>query len=136
MVREIMRDTFFLQQKSIPATPLDKPIAMDLLDTLKAHADECVGMAANMIGVAKCIIVVNLGPVNMVMFNPKIVKQKGSYKTSEGCLSLDGQRDTVRYKKIEVEFQDMDFKKQKMTFTGFPAQIIQHEVDHLQGILI
>lgn len=136
MIREIMRDTFFLQQKSISATPLDKPIAMDLLDTLKAHADECVGMAANMIGVAKCIIVVNLGPVNMVMFNPKITKQKGPYKTTEGCLSLTGQRNTQRYKKIEVEFQDMDFKKQKMTFSGFPAQIIQHEIDHLQGILI
>ena len=136
MIRDIMRDTFFLQQKSIPATPLDKPIAMDLLDTLKAHADECVGMAANMIGAAKCIIVVNLGPVNMVMFNPKIVKQKGPYKTSEGCLSLVGQRDTTRFKKIEVEFQDMNFKKQKMNFSGFPAQIIQHEIDHLQGILI
>lgn len=136
MIREIMRDEFFLQQKSLPASPLDKPVALDLLDTLKAHRDECVGMAANMIGVAKCIIVVNLGLMDMVLFNPKITKQKGPYETSEGCLSLPGERKTVRYKEIEVEFQDMDFKKQKLPFTGFAAQIIQHEVDHLAGRLI
>lgn len=136
MIREIMRDPFFLQQKSLPASPLDKPVAIDLLDTLKAHRDECVGMAANMIGVAKCIIVVNLGLMDMVMFNPKITKQKGPYETSEGCLSLPGERKTVRYKEIEVEFQDMDFKKQKLQFAGFAAQIIQHEVDHLAGRLI
>lgn len=136
MIREIMRDEFFLQQKSLPASPLDKPVALDLLDTLKAHRDECVGMAANMIGVAKCIIVVNLGLMDMVLFNPKITKQKGPYETSEGCLSLPGERKTVRYKEIEVEFQDMDFKKQKLQFTGFAAQIIQHEVDHLAGRLI
>lgn len=136
MIREIMRDEFFLQQKSLPASPLDKPVALDLLDTLKAHRDECVGMAANMIGVAKCIIVVNLGLMDMVMFNPKITKQKGAYETSEGCLSLSGERKTVRYKEIEVEFQDMDFKNQTLKFTGFSAQIIQHEVDHLAGKLI
>lgn len=136
MIREIMHDEFFLQQKSLPATPLDKPVAIDLLDTLKAHRDECVGMAANMIGVAKCIIVVNLGLMDMVMFNPKITKQKGPYETSEGCLSLAGERKTTRYKEIEVEFQDMDFKDQTLKFTGFPAQIIQHEVDHLVGRLI
>ena len=136
MTREIMRDEFFLQQKSLPASPLDKPVAIDLLDTLKAHRDECVGMAANMIGVAKCIIVVNLGLMDMVMFNPKITKQKGAYETSEGCLSLSGERKTTRYKEIEVEFQDMDFKNQTLKFTGFPAQIIQHEVDHLAGKLI
>ncbi|WP_302610212.1 peptide deformylase [uncultured Mitsuokella sp.] len=136
MVRDIMHDTFFLQQKSIPATPFDKAVAMDLLDTLQAHADSCVGMAANMIGVAKCIIAVNVGPVNMVMFNPKIVKQKGPYTTKEGCLSLTGEREAQRYREIEVEFQDMDFRKKKMKFKAFPAQIIQHEVDHLQGILI
>ena len=136
MIREIMHDEFFLQQKSLPATLLDKPVAIDLLDTLKAHRDECVGMAANMIGVAKCIIVVNLGLMDMVMFNPKITKQKGPYETSEGCLSLSGERKTTRYKDIEVEFQDMDFKDQTLKFTGFPAQIIQHEVDHLAGILI
>ncbi|XOQ25115.1 MAG: Polypeptide deformylase [Mitsuokella multacida] len=136
MVRDIMHDTFFLQQKSIPATPFDKPVAMDLLDTLQAHADSCVGMAANMIGVAKCIIAVNVGPVNMVMFNPKIVKQKGPYTAKEGCLSLTGEREAQRYREIEVEFQDMDFRKKKMKFKAFPAQIIQHEVDHLQGILI
>ena len=136
MIREIMHDEFFLQQKSLPATPLDKPVAIDLLDTLKAHRDECVGMAANMIGVAKCIIVVNLGLMDLVMFNPKITKQKGPYETSEGCLSLSGERKTTRYKEIEVEFQDMDFKNQTLKFTGFPAQIIQHEVDHLAGKLI
>ncbi len=136
MIREIMRDEFFLQQKSLPASPLDKPVALDLLDTLKAHRDECVGMAANMIGVAKCIIVVNLGLMDMVLFNPKIIKQKGPYETSEGCLSLPGERKTLRYKEIEVEFQDMDFKKQKLQFTGFAAQIIQHEMDHLAGRLI
>ena len=136
MIREIMRDEFFLQQKSLPASPLDKPVALDLLDTLKAHRDECVGMAANMIGVAKCIIVVNLGLMDMVMFNPKITKQKGPYETLEGCLSLSGERKTTRYKEIEVEFQDMDFKNQTLKFTGFPAQIIQHEVDHLARMLI
>lgn len=136
MIREIMRDEYFLQQKSLPASPLDKPVAIDLLDTLKAHREECVGMAANMIGVAKCIIVVNLGLMDMVLFNPKITKQKGPYETSEGCLSLSGERKTTRYRKIQVEFQDMDFKKQTLEFTGFPAQIIQHEVDHLAGILI
>ena len=131
-----MRDEFFLQQKSLPASPLDKPVAIDLLDTLKAHREECVGMAANMIGVAKCIIVVNLGLMDMVMFNPTIIKQEGPYETSEGCLSLSGERKTTRYREIEVEFQDMDFKPQTLKFTGFPAQIIQHEVDHLAGILI
>ena len=136
MIREIMHDEFFLQQKSLPASPLDKPVALDLLDTLKAHRDECVGMAANMIGVAKCIIVVNLGLMDMVMFNPKITKQKGPYETLEGCLSLSGERKTTRYKEIEVEFQDMDFKNQTLKFTGFSAQIIQHEVDHLAGKLI
>lgn len=136
MVRDIMHDIFFLQQKSIPATPFDKSVAMDLLDTLQAHADSCVGMAANMIGVAKCIIAVNVGPVNMVMFNPKIVRQKGPYTAKEGCLSLTGEREAQRYREIEVEFQDMDFRKKKMKFKAFPAQIIQHEVDHLQGILI
>lgn len=136
MIREIMRDEYFLQQKSLPAFPLDKPVAIDLLETLKAHRDECVGMAANMIGVAKCIIVVNLGLMDMVLFNPKITKQKDPYETSEGCLSLSGERKTTRYREIEVEFQDMDFKPQTLKFTGFPAQIIQHEVDHLAGILI
>ena len=131
-----MRDEFFLQQKSLPASLLDKPVAIDLLDTLKAHREECVGMAANMIGVAKCIIVVNLGLMDMVMFNPTIIKQEGPYETSEGCLSLSGKRKTTRYREIQVEFQDMDFKPQTLKFTGFPAQIIQHEVDHLAGILI
>lgn len=136
MVRQIVKDAVFLSQKSEPATQKDLPVVLDLLDTLRAHRDGCVGMAANMIGVAKCIIVVNLGLMDMVMFNPTIIKQEGPYETSEGCLSLSGERKTTRYREIQVEFQDMDFKKQTLEFTGFPAQIIQHEVDHLAGILI
>ena len=136
MIKEIMRDAFFLQQKAVPATKEDLPLALDLLDTLKAHQEECVGMAANMIGVAKAIIVVNIGPMNVIMFNPKITKQKGKFETEEGCLSLTGERKTVRYREIEVEFQDKNFKKQKQKFKGFVAEIIQHEIDHLHGILI
>lgn len=136
MVKELMRDTFFLRQPAVAATKEDMQVAVDLLDTLKAHQAECVGMAANMIGVAKAIIVVNIGMMNVVMFNPKILKQKGKYETEEGCLSLVGQRKTVRYREIEVEFYDMQFKKQKQKFKGFVAEIIQHEIDHLHGIVI
>ena len=136
MVKKIMRDPLFLAQKSVDATEADKQVITDLLDTLRANLDHCVGMAANMIGVAKCIIVVNLGLMDMVMFNPTIIKQEGPYETSEGWLSLSGERKTTRYREIEVEFQDMDFKPQTLKFTGFPAQIIQHEVDHLAGIMI
>lgn len=136
MIKEIVHDEIFLRQKSIPATPMDKHIALDLLDTLRAHREDCVGMAANMIGVAKNIIAVNLGMMDMVLFNPVITRKKGPYETEEGCLSLSGTRKTTRYKEIEVEFQDMEFKKQRLAFKGFAAEIIQHEVDHLQGILI
>ncbi len=136
MVREIMRDPFFLGQKSEPAGREDLPVAQDLLDTLQAHADECVGMAANMIGVRKNIIVVNMGFVNMAMLNPVIVSQKEPFETEEGCLSLMGVRPTRRYQKIEVEYDDMNFTHKKQSFEGWTAQIIQHEVDHLSGRVI
>lgn len=126
MIRPIMKDIFFLNQRSEPATEADKQVAVDLLDTLKAHEEGCVGMAANMIGVKKC----------MAMFNPKIVKRSGKYETEEGCLSLTGVRKCTRYQEIEVEYQDMNFKKQRQKYTGWTAQIIQHEVDHCHGIVI
>lgn len=136
MVRPIMRDVFFLAQKSEPATPADKQVGIDLLDTLKAHEAECVGMAANMIGVKKNIIVVNVGFCNMLMYNPVICKKNGSFETEEGCLSLIGVRKCTRYQEIEVKYQDMNFKKQRQKFTGWTAQIIQHECDHLEGTII
>ncbi len=136
MIRLICKDTIILSKKSVPATKVDMPVAGDLLDTLKANADRCVGMAANMIGVSKRIIVFSVGPMNIPMINPVITKRADSYETEEGCLSLDGVRNTTRYRFIEVEFLDRNFKKQKQSFTGFPAQIIQHEVDHCNGILI
>ncbi|WP_287388722.1 peptide deformylase [Lachnospira sp.] len=136
MVRDICRDVLFLGKKSEPATSKDIQIARDLLDTLAANSDSCVGMAANMIGVNKRIIVVNMGLMNMIMFNPVIVKKSGAFNTEEGCLSLVGTRRTTRYKEIEVEFEDMSFNKRKQKFTGWTAQIIQHECDHLEGIII
>ena len=136
MVREIMRDEVFLQQKSVPATAEDLGTAQDLLDTLEAHTSECVGMAANMIGISKNIIVFTDGEVHKVMLNPKLVLKSGAYETEEGCLSLTGVRPCTRYKKIEVKYQDMNMKWQREKFTGWTAQIIQHECDHLQGILI
>ena len=111
-------------------------VALDLLDTLKAHEEECVGMAANMIGVRKNIIAVNIGFANLAMFNPVILKKSGAFETEEGCLSLSGVRKTTRYQDIEVEYQDLDFVKKRQKFTGWTAQIIQHECDHLNGILI
>lgn len=136
MVRPIMKDTFFLGQKSETATIEDKQIAIDLLDTLKANREHCVGMAANMIGVKKNIIAVNMGIMDIVMFNPIIISRKNPYETEEGCLSLDGVRKTTRYEEITVEYESMNFKKQKNTYTGWIAQIIQHECDHLEGIII
>ncbi len=136
MIKEIVHDIVFLQQKALSAFPGDRQTALDLLDTLAAHRQECVGMAANMIGVPKAIIVVNLGMIDLIMFNPVILKKKHPYETEEGCLSLSGTRKTTRYREIQVEFQDMEFKKQKQTFKDFTAEIIQHEVDHLQGIVI
>ena len=136
MVQEICKDVLFLARKSEPATPDDLPVASDLLETLKAHADGCVGMAANMIGVAKRIIAFEDAGVYRVLFNPEIVKKSGPYEAEEGCLSLIGVRKCTRYEEIEVEYEDINFKKQRGKFQGWTAQIIQHECDHLEGILI
>lgn len=136
MVRPIMKDRFFLSQKSKPATPEDVTVAHDLLDTLAAHRDGCVGMAANMIGVAKCIIVFTHEGSDMVMFNPEIVKCSNPYETEEGCLSLPGTRATTRYRTITVRYQNAAFQNKQRTFHDWPAQIIQHEIDHCNGILI
>ena len=136
MVKDIVRDTLFLSQKSTVTTKDDAQVARDLQDTLKAHRQTCVGMAANMIGYKKRTIIVSLGIIDMIMNNPVILSQKGEYETEEGCLSLSGQRATKRYREIEVEFEDINFKKQKQVFRDRVAQIIQHEMDHLEGILI
>ena len=136
MVCEIMRDEVFLAQKSEPATPEDLPIAQDLLDTLAAHKDGCVGMAANMIGVNKRIIVFDNQGDYMVMFNPEIVRKSGPYQAEEGCLSLSGVRKAKRWKSIKVQYQNEKFQTRFKTFTGWTAQIIQHEIDHCEGILI
>ena len=136
MQKSIVRDTFFLSQPSSPATSDDLDAVRDLYDTLDAHREDCVGMAANMIGVSRRIIAVRDGDELLVMLNPEIMKSAGPYKTSEGCLSLDGQRETVRYRSIKVKWQDGAFRPKIRTFTGFTAQIIQHEIDHLNGILI
>ena len=136
MVREVCRDVLFLSQKSESATKDDMQVVQDLLDTLKANEAGCVGMAANMIGIKKRIIAVNMGFVNVAMLNPVIVKKSGAYETEEGCLSLTGVRPTTRYQEIEVEYFDVNWKKQRGKFTGWTAQIIQHECDHLEGIII
>lgn len=136
MVRPIMKDVLFLSQKSEPATKADLQVGIDLMDTLKANQDRCVGMAANMIGVKKNVIIVNVGFMNVVMFNPVITKREGPYETEEGCLSLMGVRPTTRYERIEIEYYDMNWKKQRQSFSGWTAQICQHEVDHLSGTII
>ena len=136
MIRPIMRDVFFLGQKSEPATKEDLHIGRDLQDTLRANRERCVGMAANMIGVKKNIIIVNMGIINIVMFNPVIIKRDTPYETEEGCLSLDGVRKTIRYQNIEVEYYDFSWKKQRPKLTGWTAQICQHEIDHLEGRII
>jgi peptide deformylase len=136
MIRSICKDTIILSQKSVSATMADMQVIVDLMDTLRANADGCVGMAANMIGVNKRIIAFSLGPIYIPMINPFITKRDGLYEVEEGCLSLVGVRKAIRYQSVEVEYLDQDFKKQKQKFTGFTAQIIQHEVDHCDGILI
>ena len=136
MIQPIMKDPLFLAVPSERATAADKQAALDLLDTLRANLDGCVGMAANMIGVHKRIIAVHTGIAQLAMINPKIVSKNGAYETEEGCLSLPGVRKTKRYQTIEVEYQDLNMKKQRRSFSGFTAQIIQHEVDHCDGILI
>ncbi len=136
MVRNIVKDPLFLSQKSEPATVEDKQVITDLLDTLRANLDRCVGMAANMIGIKKQIIVVAAGPFQFAMVNPVITKQTGRYETEESCLSLSGSRPCVRYREIEVDYLDQEFKKQHGNYSGFTAQIIQHEIQHFSGDLI
>ena len=136
MIREICRDQFFLARKAEPATAADLSVGQDLLDTLAAHKDGCVGMAANMIGVNKRIIAFDNEGEYMVMFNPVIVKQSGMYEAEEGCLSLTGTRKTKRFQTIKVQWQNEKFQTRLKTFTGWTAEIIQHEIDHCEGVLI
>ena len=136
MIKSIVKDVLFLGQKSEPATKEDLQIGRDLQDTLRANRERCVGMAANMIGYKKNIIIVNMGFLDVVMFNPVILKKDTPYTTEEGCLSLDGVRPTTRYENIEVEYYDFSWKKQRQKLSGWTAQICQHEMDHLDGIII
>ena len=136
MVKQMVKDIFFLGQKSEPATKEDLLVAKDLRDTLKANADCCVGMAANMIGVRKNIIIVSIGFADLVMINPVLLSKDSPFETEEGCLSLEGVRKTKRYQNIEVEYLDEDWNKHRQQFFGYTAQIVQHELDHLEGILI
>ena len=136
MIRDIMKDETFLAQKAEPATPDDLPVAQDLLDTLTAHKDGCVGMAANMIGVNKQIIAFDNEGKYMVMFNPEIIKKSQPYEAEEGCLSLTGTRKAKRWQSIKVQYQNEQFQTRFKTFTGWTAQIIQHEIDHCKGVLI
>ncbi len=136
MIRTVMKDPIFLAQKSVPATLQDLPVAQDLRDTLLAHRDGCVGMAANMIGVAKRIIIFDDNGSATVMFNPEIVKRSGAFDAEEGCLSLAGTRKVKRYRSIKVQYQNEQFQTRLKTYTGFTAQIIQHEIDHCNGVLI
>ncbi|WP_337574680.1 peptide deformylase [Fournierella sp.] len=136
MIRDICKDEVFLAQKAEPATPEDISVALDLLETLEHHQDGCVGMAANMIGVNKRIIAFEDEDGYTVMFNPEIIKKSGSYNTEEGCLSLTGTRPTKRWQFIKVRWQNEKFQERLKTFTGWTAQIIQHEIDHCEGIII
>ncbi|GKQ43327.1 peptide deformylase [Companilactobacillus sp. RD055328] len=136
MIKDINRNVLQLNQKSKPATPADISVGQDLRDTLKEHEDHCVGMAANMIGINKRIIIVDMGIMSVVMYNPTISNKQKPFETDEGCLSLDGQRPTTRYEEITVTFFDDKFNVHNQKFNGFTAQIIQHEVDHCDGIII
>ena len=136
MIKQIVKDPFFLQQKSEPATKADSQVVTDILDTLKANRERCVGLAANMIGAKKQIIAVAAGPFIFPMINPVITKRSGKYETEEGCLSLVGVRPCTRYKEIEVDYLDQNFEKKHGKFTDFTAQIIQHEIQHFGGELI
>lgn len=136
MVKPIVKDIFFLGQKSEPATKADLQVGRDLQDTLNANRAGCVGMAANMIGVKKNIIIVNMGLLDVVMFNPVIIAKSEPYDTEEGCLSLTGVRPCTRYQNIEVEYYDFNWKKQKIRLEGWTAQICQHEIDHCNGVII
>ena len=136
MIRDICKDELFLARKSELATPADLPVAHDLLETLIAHQDGCVGMAANMIGVNKRIIAFENDGEYMLMFNPVIVKKSGPYDTEEGCLSLTGTRKAKRFQTVKVQWQNKKFQTRLKTFTGWTAEIIQHEIDHCEGIVI
>lgn len=136
MIKTIVKDVFFLGQKSTEATKEDLYLAKDLRDTLEFHKDACVGMAANMIGVKKRVIIVNIGFVNLVMFNPVLVSKSSPFQTEESCLSLEGSRPTKRYESIEVAYLDEQWMPKQLSFSGMLAQIIQHELDHLEGIII
>ena len=136
MVRDIVKDPLFLAQKSKLATKADLSVGRDLQDTLKAHRDACVGMAANMIGERKCILICAIGPGQLILVNPEIVHREGAYETREGCLCHEGERPVKRYRSIRVKYFDEQFQPQERTFLGFPAQIIQHEMDHFEGKLI
>ena len=136
MVRNINKNVLLLGRKSEPASKLDSAVITDLKDTLKAHSGECVGMAANMIGEFKRIIIVSIGEIDMIMINPVICSKKLPFDTQEGCLSLEGVRTVKRFREINVEYLDEGFIKRKRKFSGFTAQIIQHEIDHCDGIII
>ncbi|MBP2624009.1 peptide deformylase [Streptococcus oricebi] len=136
MIKPIVKDVLFLQQKSQEASPADLSVGQDLLDTLRAHQDDCVGLAANMIGVKKRIIIISLGGLPLVMYNPRLKKKAQPYQAEESCLSLTGSRKTTRYTEIEVDYLDASWQKRTLTLKDFPAQICQHELDHLEGILI
>lgn len=136
MIKPIIKDVFFLGQKSEPAKKQDLSVGQDLQDTLVANQDRCVGMAANMIGVRKRTIIVNIGFMNLVMYNPVILKKDTPYETEEGCLSLEGVRKTTRYQNIEVEYLDSSWKNHRQKFSGWTAQIVLHELDHLEGVII
>lgn len=136
MIKKIVKGKQIFAKKAQPATEADKQVITDLLDTLKANRDACVGMAANMIGVNKSIIVVSAGPFQFAMVNPVITKKLGVYETEESCLSLIGVRPCTRYEEIEVDYLDQDFKPQHGKYSGWTAQIIQHEIDHCNGVVI
>lgn len=136
MIKPIIRDTFFLQQKSLEATKSDLSLAKDLQDTLAANREVCVGMAANMIGSLKRVIIINIGFTDLVMFNPLVVNKAQPYDIEESCLSLVGVRPTKRYRTIKVSYRDINWQEKAITLTDFPAQVCQHELDHLEGILI
>lgn len=136
MIRPINHNTLFLQQKAKPATPKDQALIKDLHDTLAAHRERCVGMAANMIGVNRAMIIASMGPIDMVLINPRITQKTGAFDTEEGCLSLTGERPCTRYEQITVQYLDEQWHPQTRQFSDFFAQIIQHECDHLAGILI
>ena len=136
MIRPIVRDVLFLRLRSEPATRQDVSVGQDLRDTLNAHRETCAGMAANMIGVRKRVVIANAGLGDLVLYNPVLLDRRGPYEAEEGCLSLDGVRRATRYREIELEYRDADWNKRRQRFSGWLAQILQHELDHLDGVLI